>query len=588
MPNACANKPPCNDQCALLFRPVTALRRGNATGSLESDSEGLQAMPNEIHVIADTNTLLECRKLEDLPWEELGGDPVVVLFTRPVLDEIDKHKNSNGRTRRRAVDAFKLVRKALAADGNEMVLRHNKPRVLLRLSPETAVDSDLDGSLDYTKNDNRLIGILSTLTKRGNASTLLLTHDVGPASSANSLGLPYLLIPDHWLLPPQQSKEEKDRAALRDELEKYRKLEPKITGSLIEPKSTAVNITRQRRSPLSASQIESALKRLESKHPKRTDFGVPPPRIERHSSGRIDEITFAAPSDEEINHYQNVSYPSWLSHCRQVMEQLHEGSGEGCERVSIRLALTNEGSRPATNVLLSFRCDGDCALLRATEAAEEQAADTETEPVKAARAATRFPKPPTAPQFTKSTRIVQGSAPNPPTSVKGTDMIDSGAVREALRLSKAFAAHQGVADKILGPLHSSGLLSAYNKQFPGLTFDDSTSSPSSFNVYGNHNLEKLLQPIEALDPERFYYKGWPRGTERSTGELSCERWRHQSGSEIFEFDVVVRGSGSANGVLTCSVHADNLTIPFDMKVVFRCKVVELDLQDDLDFLIEDC
>ena len=57
---------------------------------------------SELHLVADTNLYFECCSLEDLPWESLGYDPIVLLLAKPVLDEIDKHKNANGRTRKRA------------------------------------------------------------------------------------------------------------------------------------------------------------------------------------------------------------------------------------------------------------------------------------------------------------------------------------------------------------------------------------------------------------------------------------------------------------------------------------------------------
>lgn len=168
-------------------------------------------MQNETQVIADTNIFFECKKLEDLPWEDLGGDPVVVLLTKPVLDEIDKHKKANGRTRDRALEIFKRVRGILEAGVDEVELCRSGPKVVLRLFPNTPVDPELAGALDYAKNDDRLIGILSTLHKASDTPVMLLTHDTGPASSANGFGFRYKLVPDHWLRPPNKRKSRKPR-----------------------------------------------------------------------------------------------------------------------------------------------------------------------------------------------------------------------------------------------------------------------------------------------------------------------------------------------------------------------------------------
>jgi hypothetical protein len=64
----------------------------------------------EVHLVADTNLFFECKALEELPWSELGYESIVILLTKPVLDEIDKHKKANGRTRKRALEIFKRVR----------------------------------------------------------------------------------------------------------------------------------------------------------------------------------------------------------------------------------------------------------------------------------------------------------------------------------------------------------------------------------------------------------------------------------------------------------------------------------------------
>ena len=40
----------------------------------------------EVHLVADTNLFFECKALEELRWDELGYDPIVILLTKPVLD----------------------------------------------------------------------------------------------------------------------------------------------------------------------------------------------------------------------------------------------------------------------------------------------------------------------------------------------------------------------------------------------------------------------------------------------------------------------------------------------------------------------
>jgi hypothetical protein len=122
----------------------------------------------EVHLVADTNLFFECKSLEDLPWSELGYDSVVILLTKPVLDEIDKHKKGSGRTRKRALEIFSRVRDMLASSAQEVEIQASSPRVILRRMPSVAPDPAHKDHLDYAKTDERLIGaIVRDLTGHG-------------------------------------------------------------------------------------------------------------------------------------------------------------------------------------------------------------------------------------------------------------------------------------------------------------------------------------------------------------------------------------------------------------------------------------
>jgi hypothetical protein len=73
------------------------------------------------------------------------------------------------------------------------------------------------------------------------------------------------------------------------------------------------------------------------------------------------------------------------------------------------------------------------------------------------------------------------------------------------------------------------------------------------------NYARLLPP-GPRDPEKFYYD-WPPDVLVTKGGLTCELWRHHSDPEIFDFEVVFIGNGTARGAVECTVHAENLTQP---------------------------
>jgi hypothetical protein len=142
----------------------------------------------ELHLVADTNLFFEFKPLEQLPWGELGGDPVVILLTKPVLDEIDRHKKGTGRTRDRALDIFNRFRTMLTSGVAEVDIQASAPRVVLRRMTNVLPDPGLKDHLDYDKADERLVGIVSTLSSQAAGSEVkLFTDDGGPAGIAAGL-----------------------------------------------------------------------------------------------------------------------------------------------------------------------------------------------------------------------------------------------------------------------------------------------------------------------------------------------------------------------------------------------------------------
>ncbi len=135
------------------------------TLNLRGFSCGISIMTNSLILVADTNLFLECKKLEELPWQELGADEVIIQLTAPVLSEIDKHKKSTGRTRERAIEINSKIGNLLNSYSDELTVRDNNPKVTLRIDSVLTPDAKLASTLDYSSNDDRLVGITSQLAE---------------------------------------------------------------------------------------------------------------------------------------------------------------------------------------------------------------------------------------------------------------------------------------------------------------------------------------------------------------------------------------------------------------------------------------
>ncbi len=177
----------------------------------------------ELHLIADTNLFFEFKSLEQLPWHELGREPIVIVVTKPVLDEIDRHKKGSGRTRDRALEIFGRVREMLVAGVDESVIREAGPRVVLRRNTRALPDESMKEQLDFGRTDERLIGIVSALNGKASGHEVkLFTDDGGPAGMADELGVPYLLIDPAWRRPPAETTEAKRLREVEKDLALYR------------------------------------------------------------------------------------------------------------------------------------------------------------------------------------------------------------------------------------------------------------------------------------------------------------------------------------------------------------------------------
>jgi hypothetical protein len=89
------------------------------------------------------------------------------------------------------------------------------------------------------------------------------------------------------------------------------------------------------------------------------------------------------------------------------------------------------------------------------------------------------------------------------------------------------------------------------------------------------------------DLETFYYD-WPVNQQVKKGALTCELWRHQTGEEHFNFEVLFTKEGEVNGMVQCTVHAENLTKPEQARVTVIRTIKTLSIIDLLKAMIEAC
>ncbi len=522
-----------------------------------------------LQLLVDTNLFFECKKLESLPWDELGSDEIKLLITKPVLDEIDKHKKRGGRTRTRALEVFKRVRDMIQDDLDEIVIQSANPKVVFCLAANLPFDEELNVQLDQNKPDDRLVGILSAIQKREpKTPACLFTHDAGPASSARSLNLPFRLIQDHWLRPAQESADSKRIKELENELTNYRSQEPIISIDLenYDQEANQIKLVRQHMLPLTEAELIELVNDIENQFPKIVDFNssseTDPSTIRLGNSVASKEREFLPPTDEEIAHYHNSLYPDWLNVCRETLATLHTTLTPPKKRMSLLFSMQNRGARPANKVRVSFRAEGDIYIYR-FNSDDKAAYGTDN-------------KTPETPQL-----------PPPPSPPKGKVIIKT----KDTRASAMHTLERNRARDLLGAGHAAQRLFRDQEGIRGIlrqhsSIADLISGSSSLSPM--HESFHTIHPINLPkhDPEKFYFDSWPSSVPVDAGALTCDLWRHRSSTEHFEIEVEFGKDAPMSGSIVCEVHSENLTQPAQKRLRVELVIENASVYDTARGMIE--
>ena len=298
------------------------------------------------YFFADTNLFLHYKPLREVDWRLLGHfDDVEVVVCRTVQREIDELKGGReGRRSRRARRAASIFLKIVQHGPQQE--KANSPRVLLSMYERSLPSKDLDDQLDYTKNDDCIIGFLAQFkAENPSADVRLLTGDSGPVHTAINLNLPYAITPNAWRLPPEPDERDRKIEQLTQQVKELQTQEPEfdfLCDQLLGPRSGHVEITYEAFQPLTSRERDQLLERLQNRYPPNV---VSPTRV----------------STKVVSEYEDRDYPAWISECQKWMDYVHGiVQLEHCPELTV--SIQNKGSRPATNALIEIRASKDLGL----------------------------------------------------------------------------------------------------------------------------------------------------------------------------------------------------------------------------------
>lgn len=347
--------------------------------------QGYPLRMSEARIFLDTNSFIQLRDLADLPFGALVPDAsVIILLVSPtVIDELDVAKNgTNRRKRDRARAALRLIDQASIAEGFRLPLSERQGvSVSLELADDAAPDWSRIPKLDQSRPDDRLVA--ETLTHGRDAT--LLSHDSGPRIRARLAGIVALAPPDEWLLPAEQTDDQRKITSLERDLREARTAKPQLDLRVRDAGDGQLLLPRFRLPSLRDSQVAWLTSRLLQETPEaRLEVGPSGDTVSGLMALYASSRTYF--SEREVVDYQR-SYRDFAGRVREYFRKLHDKLADRSRLFDICIDIENIGSISAGNLTFSARLDSDCFSFAAKRSeGEDHTGGVET------------PKPPKVPR----------------------------------------------------------------------------------------------------------------------------------------------------------------------------------------------
>jgi hypothetical protein len=318
---------------------------------------------------------VQCRPLAELDWQRFGFDEIHLIVCRPIQAEIDRQKNKGGdRVARRARKGSSVFREIILSEDGNKTVRASKPTVRLLIEPQLRPADGI--SIDYSQADDQLVGIAAEYSRQHpSADVRVLTHDTGPMATARSIGVGLAPIPDEWLQAPEQSEAEKIIKSKDEEIARLKSAEPKIHISVagIDESDSVLRGEVIYYEPLTSSEIAQQIERIRKSLPLATEFNSSRPTTQNPTFlVRALQDVYEPSSEQEIGKYRS-EYSSWLVQCEKVLKTFHSWMQQRrTDDTRFRFNATNQGTRPARDVLVTISVEGNFEILPTEERPDDE------------------------------------------------------------------------------------------------------------------------------------------------------------------------------------------------------------------------
>ena len=291
--------------------------------------------------------------LKDIPWKNLfpGVKAVDVMVAPRVIEELDKHKTStNQRRRNRARLALQLIAKASLEPGFALVLKEELVRVRIVISTAPRFDWEAYPNFDPAKPDDQLVAEALSF---GNGAEVF-SHDLGPRIRARLAKIGAYEPCAEWLLPAEQTDDQRKITKLERDLEQALSRSPRIIAGFdnIDEATSEIRVICPVLQPLGPEQAYRLATEYLAKHP----------RASLDSTNSKMLLQLGGVSESVARQYYE-DYSSFEANIHRYYASLHERIRRMGRAAAIDYFVRNDSGVGAEGLRIEFNLEGPGSLL---------------------------------------------------------------------------------------------------------------------------------------------------------------------------------------------------------------------------------
>lgn len=325
---------------------------------LRSQHHNHSMTDTNVALFIDTNSFLQMKDFNQIAWRALfpKAEAITLFVCSAIITELDKHKvSTNQRRRNRARNALRQIEEAAASPDMALVLREAVPKVEIAIWRGKPVWSDFP-DLDPNSADDYLV-VAAATTPNG----VVLSHDTGPRIRAHIAGVRAVCPPEDWLLPAEQTDDQRKIGQLTRELEAAQNARPRL--QIVLPPDDPIKMKVVSVPYLGTKAVDRLTALILEEFPQRQ-------LVARVDHDRLSVLIepFGI-GQTRIDAYEQ-EYESFSSDVQTYFTTLHERVGQHALAQMPPGTVVNIGSVSAKNLILTIETEGGVELLANRDAAE--------------------------------------------------------------------------------------------------------------------------------------------------------------------------------------------------------------------------